>query len=168
MTLFLLCGMACKAEKAEETERERDSRCLRRYSLVFLILLKIHDYKTKKGIANMLLLSWAAVPYHNEISLTFVASSPTNIACMVGCNINTKKSVSFWSQTTPRPGILLRGTGGFGTKTVLDSSFRSLSLLNPRPLPVVCPFLSFAFSRLLIYRLQPTRVPTEWHYLQLD
>ena len=62
---------------------------------VFLILLKIHDYKTKKRIANVLLLSWAAVSYHNDISLTFVASSPTNIACMVGCNINTKKSVSF-------------------------------------------------------------------------
>ena len=43
----------------------------------------------------MLLLSWAAVPYHNDISLTFVASSPTNIACMVGYNINTKKGVSF-------------------------------------------------------------------------
>ena len=95
--------MACKTEKAGETERERDSRCLRRYSLVFLILLKIHDYKTKKRIANVLLLSWAAVPYHHDISLTFVASSPTNIACMVGCNINTKKSVSF--DDKQRPGL---------------------------------------------------------------
>ena len=103
MNLFLLCGMACKTEKAGETERERDSRCLRRYSLVFLILLKIHDYKTKKGIANVLLLSWAAVPYHNDISLTFVASSPINIACMVGCNINTKRSVSF--DDKQRPGL---------------------------------------------------------------
>ena len=143
MTLFLLCGMACKTEKAGETERERDSRCLRRYSLVFLILLKIHDYKTKKRIANVLLLSWAAVPYHHDISLTFVASSPTNIACIVGCNINTKKSVSFDDKQRPGLASLLRGTGGFGTKRVSGSSFRSLSLLNPRPLPVVCPFFLF-------------------------
>ena len=69
-----------------------------------------------------------------------------------------------------RPGLasLLRGTGGFGTKTVSGSSFRSLSLLNPRPLPVVCPFLYFPFSRLLTDRLQATRVPTEWHHLKLD
>ena len=59
--------------------------------------------KQKKRIANVLLLSWAAVPCHNDISLTFVASSPTNIACMVGCNINTKKSVSF--DRKQRPGL---------------------------------------------------------------
>ena len=60
--------------------------------------------------------------------------------------------------------------GGRGTKTVSGSSnsFRSLSLLNPRPLPVVCPFLYFPFSRLLTDRLQATRVPTEWHHLKLD
>ena len=51
----------------------------------------------------MLLLSWAAVPYHNGISLTFAASSPANIARMVGCNINTKKSVSF--DRKQRPGL---------------------------------------------------------------
>ena len=59
---------------------------------------------------------------------------------------------------------------GRGTKTVSGSSnsFRSLSLLNPRPLPVVCPFLYFPFSRLLTDRLQAKRVPTEWHHLKLD
>ena len=51
----------------------------------------------------MLLLSWAAVPYHHDISLTFAASSPTNIACMVGSNINTKKNVSF--DRKQRPGL---------------------------------------------------------------
>ena len=51
----------------------------------------------------MLLLSWAAVPYHHDISLTFATSSPANIACMVGCNINTKKSVSF--DRKQRPGL---------------------------------------------------------------
>ena len=93
---------------ARQKKRERlrgPERCPRRYSLVFLVLLKINDYKTKKRIANVLLLSWAAVRYHHDISLTFVASSPINIACMVGCNINTKRSVSFDDHDKQRPGL---------------------------------------------------------------
>ena len=67
----------------------------------------------------MLLLSWAAVPYHHDISLTFAASSPTNIACMVGCNINTKKSVSFannaqtWQATPTKRDRRLWDKNGF-------------------------------------------------------
>ena len=93
----------------------------------------------------MLLLSWAAVPYHHDISLTFVASSPINIACMVGCNIKTKRSVSFDDKQRPglerRPGQEALGQKGFQALPFAPFLFLIL---------VLCPWfvLSFLFLSL--------------------